>query len=246
MVKKRRRKKKKWKIVLITIIALLLISVIGFLVIDSSFFNIKTIEVNDINGDRYTKDEIIEASGIVDKTNIFRAKLEIMENNIESESFIKAAKITKEYPNKLIIEIEERVATSCFIFLGQYLILDSEGYIVEILKENNDLTYIDGFRVVDFIVGEKLLVEEAQEFDDTLSLVKTMVDSDMFFQKITNDKGYITVSIYDKLITTGTVDEIKTNIDSLRGIIYDLYKKGIKRGVIRIRDNGYFSYSPLD
>ena len=143
MGKRKIKKQRKWKILIISIICVLLTSIMVFLTLDSNFFNIKRIEVIDINGDRFTDEEIIDLSGFVEGTNIVKMKSDVMERNIETAPFIKKASIKKRYPSSLTITIEERLASTCFVFLGQYLILDGEGYVVEILKENKNLIQED-------------------------------------------------------------------------------------------------------
>lgn len=207
-----------------------------------------SINISYENNTRFSDDDIYELLDMEQPVNIIRANVDAMAYRIEKDPFIRKATIRKVYPNSIDIKIEEREAIACFVFLGQYLMLDQDGYVIEIKKENNELTYLEGFTVIDFIVGEKLLVEEEKIYNEISKFVHTMKAHDMFFKKIINDveNNQVRALIYDRLEARGTVQELSNNMDSLSSIILDLYKKGIQRGVIRIRDNGYFSYSPVD
>ena len=52
--------------------------------------------------------------------------------------------------------------------------------------------------------------------------------------------------IYDKLVCKGKYNDVIRSIETgeLKLVVYDLYQKGIEKGVINIGSNNYCSFTP--
>ncbi len=236
-------KKQKKNFFLILILIIFLICAAFFFIIDSDVFSIHTVSVQ--NNNRFTQEEIIEMSGVVFGTNTFKIKSEDIRRRIENDPYIKTAEIKRELPDGLIITIEERQDTACIHFLDHWIIIDEEGFVLKTVESNPKLSIVEGLIIDDFTIGEKLKVSNETFLNDTLSVIIETEKNDLFFKKINIEDNQLVIYITDKLICKASTHVLKENMNILRDILYDLHNKGIRRGVIRIQENGYYSYSPV-
>jgi cell division protein FtsQ len=93
--------------------------------------------------------------------------------------------------------------------------------------------------------GTPLEVEDNTSLTDTLKLLEEVKEHEVYFKKVDISQIVIKAYIYDQLICEGTPDDIRNNLDSLQEVLYDLYTKGIERGMIKMGSDKYFSFSPL-
>lgn len=239
---KHKKQKKKFFLIIILIIFLLCAGV--FFIIDSGVFSIH--QVNVLNNYKYTQEEIIEMSGVVFGTNTFKLKSEDISRRIEFDPYIKQAEVKRNLPDGLTITIEERQDTACIYFLDHWIIIDEEGFVLRTVETNPQLTIVEGLIIEDFTIGEKLKVSNQTFLNDTLSVIIETNKNDLFFKRMKIESDQIIIYITDKLLCKADTQELKENMDILRDIIYDLHSKGIKRGVVRVQGNGYYSYSPVE
>jgi hypothetical protein len=73
-----------------------------------------------------------------------------------------------------------------------------------------------------------------------------MEDSDLFFKKIEISNVIIKAHIYDQLICEGTPKNLGESIKNgnLETALYEMYSKGIERGIIKIGTDNYCSFDP--
>ncbi|HVI39416.1 MAG TPA: hypothetical protein VM577_02055, partial [Anaerovoracaceae bacterium] len=128
---------------------------------------------------------------------------------------------------------------------NKYIIIDNEGMVLRQADQEPALTLLLGMTVKNMKPGTPLEVEDNSSLTDTLKLLEDVKKHELFFKKIDISKIVIKAYIYDQLICEGTPDDIRNNLDSLQDVLYDLYTKGIERGVIKMGSDKYFSFSPL-
>lgn len=221
-----------------------LISAALFFIIDSNLFAIKNVMVE--NNSIFSEEEIVEMSGVILGTNTFKIKLKDISQRIRVNPYIKNVEIRRRLPNKLIIKVEERVEVACITFLDHCIILDGEGYVLKTVSENPNLTVIEGFEIEDFTIGKKLEIKSQALLIDALDVIMNMKDNNLFFKKIVVINDEAIVYITDRLTCRADFKVLNNKMKTLGSIVYDLHKKGIKRGVIRIEENGYYSFSPVE
>lgn len=94
------------------------------------FFNVEHITVT--GASNYTAQEIIDASGIVAGDNLVRTSTEKCAERIESKLvYIEHAKITRSFPNTMVIDVEACVPTANFFCDDHILLISSGGKILE-------------------------------------------------------------------------------------------------------------------
>ncbi|MFA5527587.1 MAG: FtsQ-type POTRA domain-containing protein [Peptostreptococcales bacterium] len=224
-----------------------LILVIGgglYLFLFSGFFNIGFILVE--NNSFYSETDIIEKTKVQYGTNQFKVKLSEVRDNLLNDPYIKGVTIDRKLPDKLVIQIVERKESACIEFMGKWLIIDEEGYALRIADTLPEYSILDGFTIIDFTVGDKIQVKEEDELYPVLKVIQGMNKNNLFFKNVGIKGQEMVLYISDNLTCKGEVDVLLESMDALRDILYDLHKRGVKRGTIHIRGNGYYSYSPLE
>ena len=158
IIKKRNRNKRIIKISLLFILFIIVILCAMF----SPLFNIKTIEVN---GNKIvTKNEIISLSKIQIEENSFKLSKGKIKKQVKENAYIQDVKITRKLPSTILIEIEEREPAYLLEYAGSYVVIDKQGYMLEIKTEKISLPVIQGevTETSNFVVGNRLCTEDLE------------------------------------------------------------------------------------
>ena len=168
--KKRRRKRAG---LYFALFILLVLTVLGFSV--TMFFNVKTITVKGVGNvfERYSEEEIIEASGIKIDSNMLRMnKFKIIEVLEENLPYLKNVTIKRSFPDTIIITVEEAKPCVYVETTGDYIILSEEGKVLENVAERPDCIELLGSGILQNTVGK-----QAKFKTDTLSEIFFTVQS---------------------------------------------------------------------
>ena len=137
------KKRKRRRIAIIIISCLIIIIGICAYLLNSPTFKITTI---DISGNvQLTQEQVQEMSEIKTGDSIFSTFNIVVKVKLKQHGYIEEAKVSKEYPNTIKIEIKERqkeyqIQTPS----GQYVYIDGQGYLLESSTERLELKTIIG------------------------------------------------------------------------------------------------------
>ncbi|MDD2189439.1 MAG: FtsQ-type POTRA domain-containing protein [Eubacteriales bacterium] len=238
--KKRKRKKKHY---LLKFVILLALATGLYFFFSSSMFDIQKITVED--NSHYTTEQLISLAGAKTGENLFDASLSKMKEKLLADPYIKNVKLKKRLPAEVVISVEERKEDAAVPYGSRYILIDSEGMVLRISDVEPAITLLTGMVVINMEPGTPLEVEQNALLTDTLKLLQQAKEHELYFKKIDISNLVIKAHIYDQLICEGTAENIMDNLDSLQDVLYDLYTKGIERGVIKMGSDEYFSFSPL-
>ncbi len=240
---KRKKKKRRKKRYLLRLFLLIVLLTALYFFLSSSFFDIETFVVE--NNNYYTPQQIIALSKSETGENIFAFSISDIRRNLLKDPYIKSVKIKRKLPSTITLDVLERKEFAAIPNGEEFIIIDKEGMVLK--KSNVDLsiTLITGLTLTEHKPGKPLVVEENALFSDTLSLLVAVDSKEMFFKKIDISSVIIKAYIYDYLLCEGTPENIKNNLDSLQEVLYELYSKGIERGVLKIGNGDAIPYSPL-
>lgn len=136
-------KKQKRRSKMLKALSLLILVIVGLVfALVSPIFNIKEITVK--NNNQIPEETIISLSKIKQGENIFKLNKNYIKREIETNPYIKNVTIERKIPNKVVINIEERVKTFNIEYLNGYAYINNQGYILEIAEEKTDLPVIKG------------------------------------------------------------------------------------------------------
>lgn len=238
--KKKKRRKKRY---LLKIIILAAFSVGMYFFFTSSMFDIQKITVE--NNSYYTVEQVISLAGAKTGENLFETSLSQMKEKLLADPYVKNVKLKRKLPAQVVIIVEERKEDAAVPYGNKYIIIDNEGMVLRKADTEPALTLLMGMTIENMEPGTPLAVEENAVLTDTLKLLQEIKNYELFFKKIDISNIIIKAYIYDQLVCEGTPENIMSNLDSLQEVLYDLYTKGIERGVIKMGSDKYFSFSPL-
>jgi len=148
-------------------------AVMAVLFIMSPFFDIKSIEVSEM--ERYTKDEILDMAGIHEGENIFSFSAFKRAGDMEKNTYFADVKIKRELPGKISIEIEERKVRGYVPYMGSYLYIDEYGRVLEISTGfTKQLPVVDGLKFDSFTIGEKIDADNYEAFNVMVIIAQMM------------------------------------------------------------------------
>lgn len=152
--KKRKRIKRiiKW-----TTLLLIIGGGIAF-ALTSPIFNIQEIQVTQNN--RVSAETITSLSGLNSDMNIFRFFSSNIEKQIKENAYVEEVKIKRILPNKIQIEVTERIPRFCVQVLNSLAYINSQGYILEIAQNELALPIITGIQTLEENIKEGYRLEE--------------------------------------------------------------------------------------
>ncbi|MEA4922037.1 MAG: FtsQ-type POTRA domain-containing protein [Eubacteriaceae bacterium] len=240
--KKKKKRKKKHGFLWFCVIVIIAAAVIVFM--NSSFFGVDRITVK--GSKNYSVNEIVKMSGVKEGDNIFRIFGGTVEKNLKKDSYVQAADIERKLPGELIIRVTERKEAAYLVYGKEYVIIDDHGYVLNTTSKKPELTMIDDMTIKSMNKGELLETDQDSVLKDAISIIKLMKKEELFFKRISVGKVVVRAYVYDDLVCKGIIKNVKRAMKDgdLEEIIYDLYKKGVKKGTVNIGSGKYCSYSP--
>ncbi len=179
---KNKKKKKIKRIITSTLKLLVFIGVIAgllsFLLI-SPVFNIKNIEI--LNNNKISQETIISISTLNTQQNIFRFNKSEIVAKIEEEPYIESASISRVLPDKIKIDIKERVVKYCVQIVGKYVYIDSQGYILEVSDVANEMILLEGIVTgeSEILPGNRLIQEDLEKIEDITKIINSAIQNDI-------------------------------------------------------------------
>lgn len=199
MATKRRRKKRihKGKFIRFIILLLLFVGGVISLFLYAPFFNVSEVLVT--GNSVVASEDVVKSSGIVLGTNIFKVGKNDVVANVKKISRIDDVVVKKKLPKKVNIEVKETYERMIIPYMSGYLLVNEEGKVIEMKDDVSKYTLpmIEGIKVKDAKVCEKIITEDELTFDIVLECVCELLDKDVLktfktvdFSNITNFSGY--------------------------------------------------------
>jgi len=175
--------------VLIPVLAALALAALAM----SPLFSIRSVVV--VGAEYYGADEIARRSGLSEGQNGFRALaagggsiLDALclryggaERGIAAACpYVKDVAARYEPPWTVRIEVEERTTSIVAPLMDSGLLVDEEGYVVDIIKDyrQSDLPVVLGVELARYALGEKLAVQDAPRFEAALGVIAAVRQQD--------------------------------------------------------------------
>ncbi len=212
----------------------------------SSKFNISKIEVK--GNKEYTKEEIIKRSEIKLGGNINKVNKLKVASNIKDMVYVESINIDRKYPNKIVINVKERVAKYAAHNKDKniYIKLTNKGVILEeamaqYIEENEIILF--GMHFVDEInIGDKIEKTELDKIIDLETIIKEYEKSGNS-NKITSIKFENGIYVLTLEYKTDIMIDINNNLEYKMSFLKEIITEtGILPGIIDMtKPNPYFS-----
>lgn len=244
--------KKKRAVRVAVIVVLAILCFVGFLL--SPIFRIQAITVNGCT--YYSEEEITEALQEVSNKNyftvlfsdvpfahidyLFKGRLYTQEQNLVTEKpYIKTAKITYQFPDRLEVLVTERSPSFLTKFEGEYLLVDNEGYVLEVFSEEKKPLYpiVEGLDLNGYKMGGSLRTQGSREPLELAIKICSLMEQAQFLEgyidiiDLSDPEGIWMYASPSLAVKLGDSSDIAMKLSILKGIFQSGYN-GDSNGVI--------------
>lgn len=205
---RRRKKKRLIKRMIVFLVILVITGII--LCLKLPYFNIVRIDV--INNKLVTKEEINKLADVRLGKNIFLTNTKQIENKVLSCSYISKVSIKRKFPSTITLDVKERVPELYIAQDKNYILLDSEGYVLDSVEsiENMNLIQFSGLDFNSIVKGKKIT-------DDLKKLKQLFLFSDLQRRNL-SDVKISSVDIKDVADMKVIFNKITVNIGNSEGM----------------------------
>lgn len=171
---------------------IILTGVLAAVIVFSPLFLLSDIRVNALT--HYSPDDIREKSGLEEGENALRYiggsvqhvlsfRMGKVETQVESLPWVKSAEIRYQIPGTVHITVTERNAIAWVRYMGDYLLVDEQGYVMEVSSAlDGSYPEIRGVRLDKYTLGKEIETEKPEKLEWLVALLKSLelVDDDPY------------------------------------------------------------------
>lgn len=243
LIEKRRKKRRRRKTVIILV---LLLAILITLSLKLPYFKIK--QINVVNNNTVSTNEIIKKSGVYKGQNIFYLNEFKIKDNIMDNPYIVNVKIQRVMPSTINIVVNERDAVFYAQKNNKYAIIDKNGIVLEIRNDikNRNLIKLDGLNISKAQIGKTLpdissnKIKTISDFTDIVVNNKSVCGN---IKEIDITNNVDIVAYYNNMqIKMGTNDNMVKKLNRAVNIIND-EKLNSAKGYVDVSFNGNPVYS---
>jgi cell division protein FtsQ len=215
----------------VAVLALSFIYVYGFL-LSTPFFAIKETSVRGVK--ELTEKEVLTLAGIKPQQNLLALNTETLVRRVATNPWVKNIYVGKELPNRIVLEVWERVPVALVKQEEDFYLIDIEGNIFKKLAVTDevDLPVLTSSEGEDVTKARLLLsslnllksIAASKQYAYLGSISEVNVD-DLFGMSMLTDSG-----MHLKLGMDGFENKLK----QLKVVMTDLEKRGLKNGFFSI------------
>lgn len=238
LIRKRRKKKRIKRNILLL---LMMSSITVTLGLKLSYFNITNIIVK--NNKNVTIDEIKKLSGVNVGNNIFYINLKKSKTNILSNPYILGVEVKRKLPNAINISVQEREAIFYNVRNNKYLIIDTNGIVLEEKNDINNMKLIkmEGFDFQNSKLGKSIDEKNNRKIKALKTIGELLFRNNSEFSPSSIDLGNVMdIKIYygDICVKLGDEDNLEKKINTAVNILRQGEMKNAKKGYIDVSFNG--------
>jgi len=223
------RKNIRRKRVLKFLLLILILTLIYLFAFKTNFFHIDSIKI--MGNDKMSYDEILKASTYIKGENIFNISKKKGQNSLEKLPYIKKAEVKRRLPRSIIIQIVEREEVAIIPYIGAFVYIDEEGYILSIDENKGEveLPQIFGIELIDVIPGEKLFSGDGKEaYREFIAFSKEKGLLPLMKYINFSDNNNTMIELIDGIkVAFGPLDNVKYKLSFLSKILEDMDNKEI-------------------
>lgn len=225
---------------------ILLVILFIYICISSSIFELKEIDVD--GNSKITKSDIIKIGDIETGKNIFKYNLNDVEKKLLVNPYIKYVKVSRKFPDKLVITIKENSEYAIIKEGASYIYIGENGLVLSEQKDikNKNIPLVSGIEIKNKKLNTKIKINSDKSNDIILAidkLKKNNMSRKIESIKINKNKMYMKTDDNTNIVLK--IDEdIEYNINRLKAILVDLKSNNKKGGNIDLTSKEQAIYSP--
>lgn len=225
---------------------ILLVILFIYICISSSIFELKQIDVD--GNSKITKSDIIKIGDIETGKNIFKYNLNDVEKKLLVNPYIKYVKVSRKFPDKLVITIKENSEYAIIKEGASYIYIGENGLVLSEQKDikNKNIPLVSGIEIKNKKLNTKIKIN-SDKSNDIILAIDTLKKNNMSRKiesiKINKNKMYMKTDDNTNIVLK--IDEdIEYNINRLKAILVDLKSNNKKDGNIDLTSKEQAIYSP--
>ena len=225
---------------------ILLVILFIYICISSSIFELKQIDVD--GNSKITKSDIIKIGDIETGKNIFKYNLNDVEKKLLVNPYIKYVKVSRKFPDKLVITIKENSEYAIIKEGASYIYIGENGLVLSEQKviKNKNIPLVSGIEIKNKKLNTKIKIN-SDKSNDIILAIDTLKKNNMSRKvesiKINQNKMYMKTDDNTNIVLK--IDEdIEYNINRLKAILVDLKSNNKKGGNIDLTSKEQAIYSP--
>lgn len=225
---------------------ILLVILFIYICISSSIFELKQIDVD--GNSKITKSDIIKIGDIETGKNIFKYNLNDVEKKLLVNPYIKYVKVSRKFPDKLVITIKENSEYAIIKEGASYIYIGENGLVLSEQKDikNKNIPLVSGIEIKNKKLNTKIKIN-SDKSNDIILAIDTLKKNNMSRKvesiKINKNKMYMKTDDNTNIVLK--IDEdIGYNINRLKAILVDLKSNNKKGGNIDLTSKEQAIYSP--
>lgn len=225
---------------------ILLVILFIYICISSSIFELKQIDVD--GNSKITKSDIIKIGDIETGKNIFKYNLNDVEKKLLVNPYIKYVKVSRKFPDKLVITIKENSEYAIIKEGASYIYIGGNGLVLSEQKDikNKNIPLVSGIEIKNKKLNTKIKIN-SDKSNYIILAIDTLKKNNMSRKiesiKINKNKMYMKTDDNTNIVLK--IDEdIEYNINRLKAILVDLKSNNKKGGNIDLTSKEQAIYSP--
>lgn len=244
MKKNKCRLNKRGKFAIYTFI--LLVIMLIYICISSSVFELKEVDLNGNN--KITKNDVVKIASIEERKNIFKYNLKDMEEKLLENPYIKYVKVTRKFPDKLIVNIKENSEDAIIQDGKSYIYLGMNGLILDEKKDitNKNIPLLSGVEIKNKKINTKVKINSDKSKYIILA-IDTLKKNNMSrkIESIKINKNTMLMKTDDNInVNFKLNEEVVYNTNRLQAILVDLKTNNKQGGSVDLTDQEQAVYSP--
>jgi len=224
----------------------IVIVVVLIILLGNEIFGVHSITVTGL--EKFSDEEIIKLSGIIPGENIFKLDIQKVKDNLLSNPYISVEKVERKLPDTILIGIHERKPSAVIEYMGSYITLDIEGYILDIQKRLGEDRYpiVRGMKVNSFLIGQRMQSSDPYQvkvLGEILAQVYGHDAANMLSEiNIEDPMNVYFISREGLKVKIGQTTDIAKKIIWMKEVVPELQKEGKTSGVLDITTGTCASY----
>jgi len=241
-----RRKNNGKNAALLTVVALTVIGIIAGLVWWKAFV-VRNIVIE--SSVAVAQEEIIRAAKVDMGGHITRVDADELKTNLESSGIFALDHVKTKYPSTLILSIRQRTRDAVVRNGGKYLVMDSDGYVIEsndAMPEDGGI-YVYGLNATNYRIGGRIAApeESLQAMKIVLDAVRAQNAAQYVSDLTIDDAENITMTTRTGIrVKLGDSGNMENKIVWMRSAVSDLESRGDTRGTLDVSSGTKADYTP--